>query len=813
MLDDINATLLPNGLPSQTRSCLYPAPPEDSPPESATVLDAAFMRLDASGSGAIGLDNFQDEESKEEEELKRRFYARMEEVLVERRDRGGRLGRVAWFHGNSLDDELSELTGSDVILVVGSFALLITLCHVVLFSMDPVHSKTVLGLGGTIVVAISVLAAYGLCIYAGIMFSTLTQILPFILLGVGLDDIFVLVLGLEEVTKKHPEVDDPREKVRMTLETFGMSITTTSVTNLMAFGLGSITGIPSVRAFCIYAAVAIVMDYLLQISLFVALISWNIRRERAQRYDVLCCLSRQQGPSNVGVRVSPSCSASADMRASSKAREFAAPDKNTPSSSAYRPPASDTQVKKGAMAAMPKDVGGSTALEAGAKPSVRDSLRTSTMFHVLSSWYMHKVHVPLLRPIGVRLLITLSFLLIFVFGTLGSRFVKQGITLSFLTRPDSDVGEFFRRAERSLDKVKGVDARVYVRDVDFASESVQATILDMVPEVVLLDAVNAKFTTLGDVWLYRMVQYAQWMETMPGQEALTAEVPVPAPKRPGKWTSPVEGRTARVIKSDKFYPVLKEWSGRSTSEGGGTIFVDQNMYLNPSDGTIETASFSIMLGARDEPEEGARQLKELKEYYHAKSEDLGGRMDEHVFIFNGFLVFDEGELILKREVSVNIAAAMCGVFAVTLVSLIHPWAAVLCTLSVVISVIGLFGVLWASNTRFNSVSAINLVMAVGLSVDYNVHMALHFVTTVGPDRVSRMATALEEMGPAVLLGSISTLVALMPLSASNSNIFQVFFLLMSCTMVLALTGGLLLIPSLMGLVGPQATKVSIKHDE
>ena len=73
-----------------------------------------------------------------------------------------------------------------------------------------------------------------------------SQVLPFILLGIGVDDIFVMVRSVEEVDEMHPGLAIP-ERFRKALNLGGMSITVTSVTNAVAFMFGSLTAIPAVQ--------------------------------------------------------------------------------------------------------------------------------------------------------------------------------------------------------------------------------------------------------------------------------------------------------------------------------------------------------------------------------------------------------------------------------------------------------------------------------------------------------------------------------------------------------------------------------------
>ena len=80
----------------------------------------------------------------------------------------------------------------------------------------------------------------------------------------------VLVKSLELV-KSQSEAEIPLDDLFATLmEHAGMSITITSFTNMLAFGSGTLTVIPAIGSFAVYAAVTVFMDYLMQISFFLA---------------------------------------------------------------------------------------------------------------------------------------------------------------------------------------------------------------------------------------------------------------------------------------------------------------------------------------------------------------------------------------------------------------------------------------------------------------------------------------------------------------------------------------------------------------
>jgi len=63
-----------------------------------------------------------------------------------------------------------------------------------------------------------------------------------------------------------------------------------SVSESTCFFLGALSDMPAVRAFALYAGMALLIDFLMQITVFVALLSLDMARQESRRYDVLCCV-------------------------------------------------------------------------------------------------------------------------------------------------------------------------------------------------------------------------------------------------------------------------------------------------------------------------------------------------------------------------------------------------------------------------------------------------------------------------------------------------------------------------------------------
>ena len=121
----------------------------------------------------------------------------------------------------------------------------------------------------------------------------------------------------------------------------------------------------------------------------------------------------------------------------------------------------------------------------------------------------------------------------------------------------------------------------------------------------------------------------------------------------------------------------------------------------------------------------------------------------------------------------------------------------------------------------NTISAVNLIMAIGLLVDYS----LHFIHCFGlkPNelgRKERALQALKDIGPAVFLGLCTTFLGVLPLAFASSGVFRVFFQIFVGIVLVGGFHGFFLVPVLLSLIGPDsglsiagAMEVKVKSEE
>ena len=124
----------------------------------------------------------------------------------------------------------------------------------------------------------------------------MTQILPFVIFGIGLDDAFIIY---GSYSRTDPALE-PEERILETIDDVGISITLTSITSSLAFGLGCLSSIPAVYWLCLYAFPTVIFIYLYQITFFVAWIVLDERRIKHNKRDCCVCVSVNEMESEEG---------------------------------------------------------------------------------------------------------------------------------------------------------------------------------------------------------------------------------------------------------------------------------------------------------------------------------------------------------------------------------------------------------------------------------------------------------------------------------------------------------------------------------
>ncbi|CAI2338867.1 unnamed protein product [Caenorhabditis sp. 36 PRJEB53466] len=122
----------------------------------------------------------------------------------------------------------------------------------------------------------SPLAATGACFailgWIGHPFNSIMCITPFLILGIGVDDAFLLLNCWRREESKEPHLKSAKEaenQLARVVREISPSMAITSLTNTMAFGVGFLSPTPQMSSFCLGTALAIVLDFLFEFLIFV----------------------------------------------------------------------------------------------------------------------------------------------------------------------------------------------------------------------------------------------------------------------------------------------------------------------------------------------------------------------------------------------------------------------------------------------------------------------------------------------------------------------------------------------------------------
>lgn len=220
--------------------------------------------------------------------------ATWERLLIQVLKANQTLGNLrAYFQAfRSRDDELKASTAEskDVVYVVFTFFLLASYSTALNFSCDLYRSKLFSSLMGFFAAFMGLGAGMGIVSYMKVAMVPTVLICPFLVLGIGVDDVFVLLNAYCMGYTTH----DPEQRCIDTLKTSGLGITITTLTNLISFGVGSFSTYLSIRNFCVYSAMALFLGYVFVLTFFFPVLCLDAKREFYSRISPFCLPTTSQ---------------------------------------------------------------------------------------------------------------------------------------------------------------------------------------------------------------------------------------------------------------------------------------------------------------------------------------------------------------------------------------------------------------------------------------------------------------------------------------------------------------------------------------
>ena len=124
-----------------------------------------------------------------------------------------------------------------------------------------VEARPLIAIGSLLSTICAIIMGFGLGSAVGMEFNAIILLIPLIILGVGVDDDIIIVESLNRTQLPKNNLDNAHERFGIALKRAGLSITLTSFSTIVAFGVGSFVDLPAVQAFCVFACFTFLSNY------------------------------------------------------------------------------------------------------------------------------------------------------------------------------------------------------------------------------------------------------------------------------------------------------------------------------------------------------------------------------------------------------------------------------------------------------------------------------------------------------------------------------------------------------------------------
>ncbi|XP_073343903.1 patched domain-containing protein 3-like [Pagrus major] len=191
---------------------------------------------------------------------------------------------VSYYTSKSKQEEIDSHTTDGIPLFLITYACAITFSVISCLRLDSVRNKVWVAVFGVLSAGLAVISSFGLLLYIGLPFAITVANSPFLILGIGLNNMFVMVSDWQ-----HTKVNDPVPKrMAHAYREAILPITITALTDVLKFSIGVTSDFPSVQSFCLYTSTSIIFCYIYTITFFGAFVALNGRREASNRHWLTC---------------------------------------------------------------------------------------------------------------------------------------------------------------------------------------------------------------------------------------------------------------------------------------------------------------------------------------------------------------------------------------------------------------------------------------------------------------------------------------------------------------------------------------------
>lgn len=167
--------------------------------------------------------------------------------------------------------------------------------------------------------------------------------------------------------------------------------------------------------------------------------------------------------------------------------------------------------------------------------------------------------------------------------------------------------------------------------------------------------------------------------------------------------------------------------------------------------SVGLTSTDFIESLRHANEISANITKMMKERASTWSDNKEFIDNIEVFPYSVSYVFYEQYLTIWKDTIRNLCISLGTIFVVTFILLgLDFYTSFIVCFTIAMIVVNMFGAMYLLNIDLNAISLVNLVMAIGISVEFCAHTSRDFAVSLRGSRVNRAQHALAHMGSSVI---------------------------------------------------------------
>ncbi|XP_074851224.1 protein patched homolog 1 isoform X2 [Carettochelys insculpta] len=681
----------------------------------------------------------------------------------------------------------------------------------------------------------------------------LLMVLPFLALGVGVDDVFLLAHAFSETgqNKRIPFEDRTGECLKRT----GASVALTSISNVTAFFMAALIPIPALRAFSLQAAVVVVFNFAMVLLIFPAILSMDLYRREDRRLDIFCCFTSpctsrviqiepQAYTDNDNTRYSPPPPYSSHsfahetqitMQSTVQLRTEYDPHTQVyyttaePRSEISVQPVTVTQDNLSCQS--PESTSSTRDLLSQFSDSNMHCLEPPCTKWTLSS-FAEKHYAPFLLKPNAKIAVIFLFLGLLGVSLYGTTRVKDGLDLTDIVPRETREYDFIAAQFKYF---SFYNMYIVTQKADYPN--IQHLLYDLHKSFsnvtyVLLE----ENKQLPKMWLHYFRDWLQGLQDAFDSDWESGKITYNNYKngsddavlaykllvQTGNRDKPIDvGQLTKqrlvdadgIISPNAFYIYLTAWVSNDPVAYAASQanirphrpewvhdkadYMPETRLRIPAAEPIEYAQFPFYLNGLRETADFVEAIEKVRAICNNYT-SLGVPSYPNGYPF----LFWEQYIGLRHWLLLSVSVVLACTFLVCALFLLNPWTAGIIVLVLALMTVELFGMMGLIGIKLSAVPVVILIASVGIGVEFTVHVALAFLTAIG-DKNRRAVLALEHMFAPVLDGAVSTLLGVLMLAGSEFDfIVRYFFAVLAILTILGVLNGLVLLPVLLSFFGP-----------